>query len=187
MQPKTHTVAQKLERTGALGAGIFLFGPPPGSMRRRCNPFGFRTSGEKPVLVRAFEDSDEREVTELWNEVSQSDAPHNEPALAIRQKLSVERDLFLVAALDGAVVGTVMGGYDGHRGWVYALAVSPRYRRRGIATALVRQLESDLAKRGCLKVNLQVRAANLGVVPFYEKLGFCVEDLVSMGKRLYTG
>lgn len=138
------------------------------------------------MIVRAFADPDEQAVIKLWNEVSQSDAPHNNPALAIRQKLAVERDLFLVAEVDGAVVGTVMGGYDGHRGWVYAVAVSSRYRRRGIATALVRQLEADLAERGCLKINLQVRVSNTGVVPFYEKLGFCVENLISMGKRLYN-
>jgi ribosomal protein S18 acetylase RimI-like enzyme len=137
------------------------------------------------MLIRTFKDSDEKAVTSLWREVSQSIAPHNDPALAIRKKLAVERDLFLVAEVNGAVVGTVMGGYDGHRGWVYSVAVLSGYRRRGIATALVRRLETDLAKLGCLKVNLQVRVSNSGVVSFYEKLGFCVEDLISMGKRLY--
>jgi ribosomal protein S18 acetylase RimI-like enzyme len=99
--------------------------------------------------------------------------------------LAVERDLFFVAAVDGAVVGTVMGGYDGHRGWVYSVAVDPRHRRRGIGAALLRRLEAALTERGCLKVNLQVRAWNAGVVPFYEKLGYRVEEVVSMGKRLY--
>jgi ribosomal protein S18 acetylase RimI-like enzyme len=81
-------------------------------------------------------------------------------------------------------VGTVMGGYDGHRGWIYTLAVDPAYRRRGIATALVRQVEGLLAERGCLKVNLQVLASNPQTVGFYQKLGYSVEERVSMGKLL---
>jgi ribosomal protein S18 acetylase RimI-like enzyme len=87
--------------------------------------------------------------------------------------------------VDDAVAGTVMGGYDGHRGWVYAVAVSPRHRRGGIGAALVRRLEADLTERGCLKINLQVRCTNEAVIPFYEKLGYRVEEIVSMGKRMY--
>ena len=78
-----------------------------------------------------------------------------------------------------------MGGYDGHRGWVYSVAVHPKHRRRGIGGAFIRQLEAALAERGCLKVNLQVRATNAEVVAFYEKLGYVVEERISMGKRLY--
>jgi ribosomal protein S18 acetylase RimI-like enzyme len=140
---------------------------------------------ELRMLLRAYRDSDLQEVLCLWREVSRSDAPHNDPALAIRKKLAVDRDLFLVAEVDGAVVGTAMGGYDGHRGWVYSVAVAAEYRRRGIATALIRRLEIDLAARGCLKLNLQVHSFNAGVVAFYEKLGFLVEERISMGKRLY--
>jgi len=137
------------------------------------------------MLVRPYRDSDEVAVVGLWSQVFRPDAPHNAPALVIQQKLAIERDLFLVAEADGAVVGTAMGGYDGHRGWVYAVAVSAGYRRQGIATALIRRLEADLAKRGCMKVNLQVRGTNSGVVALYRKLGFSVENMISMGKRLY--
>ncbi len=137
------------------------------------------------MLVRPFQDSDEHAVIDLWREVFNSEEPHNDPARAIRQKRAIERDLFLVADVDGAVVGTAMGGYDGHRGWIYSVAVSPGFRRRGIASALIRRLETDLAHRGCLKVNLQVRVGNVQAILLYEELGYCVEDLVSMGKRLY--
>ena len=137
------------------------------------------------LRVRPYEDADEAAVIALWNEVLPDDAPHNDPATAIRSKLAVERDLFFVAAVEGAVIGTVLGGYDGHRGWVYSLAVKPQYRRQGIGSALVNRLEQALAGRGCLKVNLQVRASNAGTVAFYEKLGYAVEPRVSMGKRLY--
>ena len=78
-----------------------------------------------------------------------------------------------------------MGGYDGHRGWVYSLAVEERERQRGIGSVLIDSIEQELKALGCLKVNLQVVASNSGVVEFYEKLGFTVEDRISMGKRLY--
>lgn len=137
------------------------------------------------MQIRPYEDSDETAVIDLWNGVLPDAAPHNDPATTIRKKLAVERELFFVALSNGTVVGTVMGGYDGHRGWVYAVAVRPLFRRRGIGAALLRRLEAALAERGCLKVNLQVRASNAGVVAFYERLGYSVEERVSMGKRLY--
>ena len=86
--------------------------------------------------------------------------------------------------VEGAVVGTALAGDDGHRGWVHLLAVAPAHRRRGIGSALMRCVEAELAGRGCPKLNLQVRAGDPGAVRFYERIGFAVEDRVSMGKRL---
>jgi ribosomal protein S18 acetylase RimI-like enzyme len=136
-------------------------------------------------LIRPFEDTDEPAVISLWAEEGLDNAPHNDPATAIRKKRAVDRDLFLVAVIEGTIVGTVMGGYDGHRGWVYAVQVARAHRRTGVATALLRHLEGLLVGRGCLKVNLQVRAANAGAVALYKRLGYEVEERVSMGKRLY--
>lgn len=113
-----------------------------------------------------------------------SSAPHNDPATAIRNKRRVDPELFFVAEVDGVVVGTVMGGYDGHRGWIYSLAVRVDHQRRGIGAELVRRVERKLSDRGCLKINLQVMSSNAGVVAFYEKLGYAVEERISMGKRL---
>ena len=138
------------------------------------------------AIVRAYQNSDESAVTALWQDVLADAARHNEPALSIRNKLAVDRNLFYVAVLDEQVVGAVMGGYDGHRGWVYSLAVRPEFQRRGIATALMSHLEEELVKTGCLKINLQVRASNDAVVAFYETLGYRVEPRVSMGKRTYN-
>lgn len=137
------------------------------------------------VTIRTFNESDTQAVIELWRSISAASAPHNDPATAIRQKLAVDRELFLVADLDGAIVGTVMGGYDGHRGWLYSVAVRSDCRRRQIGSALIRQMEQALIARGCLKVNLQVVATNADAVKFYETLGYGVEERVSMGKRLY--
>jgi len=136
--------------------------------------------------IRPYQEADEPAVIALWREVLPDTAPHNEPGQAIRQKRAFERDLLFVAAVEGIVVGTVMGGYDGHRGWVYAVAVRPEHRRAGVGAALVRRLERALAERGCLKVNLQVRTSNSAVVGFYQQLGYGVEERVSMGKRLYS-
>jgi ribosomal protein S18 acetylase RimI-like enzyme len=136
------------------------------------------------VDIRAFQESDEEQVTALWTAVFGYAAPHNQPAAVIRCKRAVQRDLFFVALLDGKLVGTVMGGYDGHRGWVYCLAVAPEARHRGIGTALVDHVETTLRARGCPKINLQVLASNTATVAFYEKLGYSVEERVSLGKVL---
>jgi ribosomal protein S18 acetylase RimI-like enzyme len=137
------------------------------------------------VSIRPYRDADERDLIALWSTVLPPNAPHNDPATSLRMKLAVDRELLLVAEVGGEIVGAVMGGYDGHRGWIYSLAVRPDCRRRGVGSALLRRLEVLFAERGCLKVNLQVRTTNAAVVAFYEKLGFQVEELLSLGKRLY--
>ena len=134
--------------------------------------------------VRAFQTADRDQVERLWADAFPDDPPSNAPGGLIDRKLSVQPELFLVAVAGDAVVGAVMAGFDGVRGWIHHLAVSPNHRRRGIATALVRAAEAGLGGLGCPKVNLQVRATNLDVVAFYRRLGYRVEDRVSMGRRL---
>ena len=134
--------------------------------------------------IRPYLESDEAAVAELWREVFPGSPSWNHPETDIQRKLSVQRELFLVATLGSEVVGTAMAGYDGHRGWVYYVAVSPRHRRRGIGTALMNSVEQRLASLGCPKLNLQVRASNHEVVSFYEQLGHKIEERISMGKRL---
>jgi ribosomal protein S18 acetylase RimI-like enzyme len=134
--------------------------------------------------IRPYLESDEAAVAELWHEVFPEAPAWNVPAADIGRKLAVQRELFLVATIGSEVVGTAMGGYDGHRGWVYYVAVRPRYRRQGIGTALMERVEAGVARLGCPKINLQVRASNEGVVSFYKKLGYQIEERISMGKRL---
>jgi ribosomal protein S18 acetylase RimI-like enzyme len=136
------------------------------------------------MMIRCYAESDEAPVADLWREVFPGSPSWNHPETDIQRKLSVQRELFLVATVDSEIVGTAMAGYDGHRGWVYYVAVSPRHRRQGVGTALMKGVEQKLASVGCPKLNLQVRASNEEVVAFYEKLGYEVEDRVSMGKRL---
>lgn len=136
------------------------------------------------MVIRPYLESDEDAVVALWRAVFPCPAPWNEPRRSINRKLAVQRELFFVAEEEGTLVGTAMAGYDGHRGWVYFVAVARAYRRRGVGAALMRRVEEELAARGCDKLNLQVRAGNEGAVAFYRELGFEVEERVSMGKRL---
>jgi len=138
------------------------------------------------LQIRACREEDKYYVINLWKQALADAAPHNDPATAITQKLLFNDGLFFVAVVDDTIVGTVMGGYDGHRGWIYSVAVDASYRRQGIGSALVRHMERVLKELGCLKANLQVRMRNREVVKFYEKLGFNVEENISMGKRLYA-
>jgi ribosomal protein S18 acetylase RimI-like enzyme len=135
------------------------------------------------IEVRAYASSDETEIVDLWRACSLV-VPWNDPHEDIARKLQVQPELFLVACAAGRIVGSVMAGYEGHRGWLNYLAVAPRCRRQGIGRRLVREAEARLRAMGCPKINLQVRASNTDVVEFYRKLGFVVDDVLSMGKRL---
>ena len=125
-----------------------------------------------------------KEVVALWQTVFGYEAPHNQPSLAIDKKLAANDQLFFVAVSAGSVVGTIMAGYDGHRGWLYSLAVLPECRGRGIGSGLVRHAEEQLKLRGCLKINLQILQGNEAVQAFYRNLGYQIEPRISMGKRL---
>jgi ribosomal protein S18 acetylase RimI-like enzyme len=135
------------------------------------------------LSIRAYEPGDEEQIIALWREVFPDDPPHHDPLEIIHLKTADQPELFFVAAKGPAVVGTIMAGYDGHRGWIYRVAVSPRHQRQGIGSSLVRHAERALRARGAPKINLQIRGTNRGVVAFYERLGFMVEDRISMGKR----
>jgi ribosomal protein S18 acetylase RimI-like enzyme len=123
-------------------------------------------------------------VKTLWQEAFPDDPPWNKAEVAIPAKLAVQPELFLVALDGDEVIGSIMAGYDGHRGWLYAVAVLNSRRRLGVGTALVRRAEERLRSMGCSKINLQVRASNAAVVGFYNRLGYEVEQRTSMGKRI---
>ena len=136
------------------------------------------------MQIRPYCESDETGVARLWREVFPDAPSWNEPEADIRRKLAVQPELFLVATVDSKIVGTAMAGYDGHRGWVHYVAISPERRKQGIGAALMAEVEERLGKMGCPKLNLQVRASNEDVIAFYKKLGYNVEDRVSMAKLL---
>ena len=149
------------------------------------------------VTIRAFTEGDTEAVLALWQqafpEYNDASRPHRNPRLSIANKLGTQPELFFVALRhdgdaggddDGTLVGTAMAGYDGHRGWLYSVAVAPEVRRHGVGTRLVRHAESALAEMGCLKLNLQVLTDKAEVLAFYERLGYRADAVVSLGKRL---
>jgi ribosomal protein S18 acetylase RimI-like enzyme len=137
----------------------------------------------KGLSVRPFRPDDREEVVRLWIECGLV-VPHNNPLRDIERKAKVNPEWFLVGVQNGKVVSTCMAGYDGHRGWINYLAVLPSVRRRGIAGMMMREAEGLLKKAGCPKINLQIRSSNRGVIRFYEDIGYSVDDVASMGKRL---
>jgi len=133
--------------------------------------------------IRVFKQEDFEAIITLWERCDLL-RPWNDPEMDIERKLNHSPELFLVAEVGGEVVGSVMGGYDGHRASAYYLGVHPDYRGRGIANALINRLEKKLIARGCPKIMLMVREENDTVIGMYEKLGYELQDVVSMGKRL---
>lgn len=147
------------------------------------------------VIIRKYRNSDRQSLINLWLEVFPDDPPHNAPAIVIDAKLAVD-DLIFVAEAEveaadtdanantGQLLGACIAGYDGHRGWLYAVAVRQTRRRDGTGSALVNHAIQSLKSIGCKKVNLQIRSTNTEVAAFYKALGFATEDRLSMGVHL---
>jgi ribosomal protein S18 acetylase RimI-like enzyme len=135
------------------------------------------------VSIRVFDPTDTESVVRLWQDCSLT-RPWNDPRRDIERKLSTAPELFLVGVVDQVLVATAMIGYDGHRGWVYYLAVDPGHRGQGLASALVAEGERLLVERGCPKIMLMVRSSNTAVIDLYEHLDYVREDAVLLGKRL---
>ncbi len=140
-------------------------------------------TGGAQIAIRVFHPSDEDAVIALWRACDLT-RPWNDPRRDIARKLLEQPELFLLAEAGGTIVGSVMSGYDGHRGWIYYLAVAPSRRGESIGAQLVREAEALLLERGCPKVNLMIRSSNSAVVAFYRRLGYEVEDIVGMGRRM---
>ena len=136
----------------------------------------------KPV-IRPFAPADIGSIIELWKKCGLV-VPQNDPWRDIERKMSVDPDLLLVAEEGGRVIGSVMAGYEGHRGWINYVAVHPDHRRRGLGGHLMHAAEAALTERNCPKINLQVRRQNEDVIAFYRALGYAEDDVVSLGKRL---
>ena len=135
------------------------------------------------MQIRPFQTGDEAAVISLW-ESCDLVRPWNDPQKDILRKQAVRPDLFLVGELDGKIIASVMAGYEGHRGWLNYLAVHPEHQRRSFARAMVAEAEQRLRNAGCPKINLQVRNSNRGVIEFYQRIGYPIDDVVSLGKRL---
>jgi len=141
------------------------------------------------IDIRPYRDTDRPAVVAIWERCGLT-RPWNDPGRDIARKQAVDDGLFLVAVHSGdavgdeAVVGSAMFGYDGHRGWVNYLAVDPDHQGQDIARTLMDRGEEMLIRLGCPKLNLQVRSDNRNAIAMYRRLGYDVDDVVSLGKRL---
>lgn len=135
------------------------------------------------IEVRAFETRDQEAVVALW-EACGLVVPWNDPRQDIATKLAFQPGLFLVALREDRLVAAVMAGYEGHRGWINYMAVDPELQGTGLGRLIMDEAERRLVELGCPKVNLQVRGSNPEVIAFYQRLGYRIDDVVSLGKRL---
>lgn len=138
--------------------------------------------------IERYVSEDKDALVQFWQTVFPDEPAHNAPKQMLEDKLQVD-DLIFIAKegrADGAaqIVGACMVGYDGHRGWLYAVGVSPASRRQGIGQQLITHSIDALRQLGCRKLNLQIRSDNTAVADFYKSLGFAVEERVSMGLRI---
>jgi ribosomal protein S18 acetylase RimI-like enzyme len=139
------------------------------------------------MRIRPFVAADTESVVALWEEAGLT-RPWNDPRRDIERKLTVQPELFLVGTgydrPDAPLLATAMGGYDGHRGWVYYVAVAKAARGTGLGAEIVAEVERLLTEMGCPKAMLLVREGNDRVIGFYEHHGYAVESIATLGKRL---
>ena len=135
------------------------------------------------MKIRRFDEKDRTALVNFLESVFPDSPVRNEPSKVLAEKLAVD-DLIFVAEASQKIIGACMAGYDGHRGWLYSVSVSPEFRRSSVGSLLVNHATRSLQGLGCAKVNLQIRATNPEVVAFYESLGFVSEERISMGKIL---
>ena len=138
------------------------------------------------MKVRTFDISDYPKVVEVWSEAGLEFRPGDEIE-EIRTKIQRDPELFLVAEEKGRIVGSVMGAWDGRRGWIYHLGVRPDYRRKKVATKLIREVESRMRKKGVLKVNALIFAWNDQSVEFFSKNGYDIAEMKEAQKHLTSG
>ena len=136
--------------------------------------------------IRPFQEKDTQQVIELW-QVCNLIRPWNNPEQDIIRKQQVSDQLFLVLECNDRIIGTVMGGYDGHRGFMNYLAINPKFRGNGYGSMLVTTIEDKLKALGCPKIHLLIRSDNAQVSDFYTNLDYENQnDIIIFGKRLIT-
>jgi ribosomal protein S18 acetylase RimI-like enzyme len=138
------------------------------------------------AMIAAANPEDAKDVVVLWQACGLT-RPWNDPLADFRLALSTEGSTVLVEREGSAVIGSVMVGFDGHRGWVYYLAVAPDRRGEGLGRALMAAAEAWLRERSAPKIQLMVRADNDAALGFYEALGLEVQKVVVLGRFLEPG
>lgn len=135
------------------------------------------------MKIRVYEKKDEQELIELWK-TCHLVVPWNDPEKDIQRKLDENPELLFVGLKKDKIISSCMAGYDGHRGWIYYLAVLPAYRNQNYARQIVHHAENVLEKMGCPKINLMVRDTNTSVIEFYKAVGYHDDPVVVLSRRL---
>ncbi len=133
--------------------------------------------------IRTYNNEDEQQIIALWQECHLTTVWNN-PKRDIERKLSDSGELFFVGESDHKIVASCMAGYDGHRGWIYYLAVKPDLQRQKLASEIMNHAEAELKRIGCPKIDLMVRKSNLGIISFYRQIGYTIDPVVVLSKRL---
>ena len=111
--------------------------------------------------IKIYDNSRHRDqVISLWHKVFGYETKHNAPGLVIDKKREFDDELFFIAMNKSVLIGTAMAGYDGHRGWIYSVAISPEFQKQGIGSKLLSMAEKKLSELGCIKINLQIMDGN---------------------------
>ena len=143
----------------------------------------FKKSLNDRLKIRPYQSGDKETVINLWQACNLV-VSHNNPERDIERKLEVNPEWFLVGLMGDKIVATCIAGYEGHRGWINYLAVSPQFRRQGTAGKIMQAAEAVLLEAGCPKINLQVRNSNIEVIQFYNTIGYSDDNVIGLGKRL---
>ena len=143
----------------------------------------FPEQGPLALSIAPASAADRASVIALWH-AAELTRPWNDPGADFNTALAHPPAAILLARSDGELVGSVMVGFDGHRGWVYYLASDPARRGQGIGRALMAAAEDWLRTRGAPKIQLMVRSDNAAAQGFYAALGYEVQDVTTRGRRL---
>ena len=135
------------------------------------------------LCIDTYQDGDEAAIIRLWQECGLV-VPWNNPLTDIARKVADSPQLFFTGRIDGKLVASCMAGYEGHRGWIYFLAVAKSEQRKGFAALLVAHVEAQLIELGCPKLELMVRDKNREVIEFYQAIGFNLDPVRVLSKRL---
>ena len=133
--------------------------------------------------ISIFDIRDQDDVIALWRDcglLTDKNDPHDD----IRRKINHSPDLFFIGRRNGKIIATLMAGYEGRRGWINLLGVAPSAQKSGYGREIMHYAEKELAERGCIKINLQIRHTNKQAINFYQSLGYEEDLVLSMGKRL---
>jgi ribosomal protein S18 acetylase RimI-like enzyme len=156
------------------------------SARSEGEPLAAPVLAAAPVADGEFveiADADVDEVVELWK-TCELTRPWNDPYVDIADARAGDTSTVLVARLEGRVAATVMAGHDGHRGWLYYVAVAPEQRSTGLGRTAVVAAEAWLVARGAREIRLMVRATNTDVLDFYGRLGYVDQECTVLGRSI---